>query len=115
MNGEADCLFCRIVAGTLPSQRVYENDAVLAFEDIHPQAPTHVLVIPKIHLATLDDFTPEHRALAGDLLLTAQRIAAERGLPGYRVVMNVKEEGGQVVYHTHLHVLGGRQMKGGLG
>ena len=109
------CLFCRIVAGELPADRVYEDDEVLAFKDIHPQAPFHCLVIPKVHVATLNDFGPQQSALIGNLLLTAKRIAAEHGLPGYRVAMNVNREGGQVVFHAHLHVLGGHPLKGALG
>lgn len=112
---DPDCLFCRIVAGQLPCDRVHEDDEVLAFKDIHPQAPFHCLVIPKIHIATLNDFEPEQGVLIGRLLLTAKRIAAEHGLPGYRVAMNVNREGGQVVFHAHLHVLGGRPLKGALG
>ena len=109
------CLFCRITAGELPADRVYEDDEVLAFKDIHPQAPFHCLIIPKTHVATLNDFSPQHSSLLGHLLLTAKRIAAEHGLPGYRVAMNVNREGGQVVFHVHLHVLGGRPLKGALG
>jgi histidine triad (HIT) family protein len=109
------CLFCRIVAGELPADRVYEDDRILAFKDIHPQAPFHWLVVPRAHVATLNDFTPEQGELVGALLLTAKRIAADHGLPGYRVAMNVNREGGQVVFHAHLHVLGGRPMKGSLG
>jgi len=114
---EADpkCLFCRIVAGELPADRVYEDDEVIAFKDIHPQAPFHCLIIPKAHVATLNDFLPEQAALLGRLLLTAKRIAGEHGLPGYRVAMNVNREGGQVIFHAHLHVLGGRPLKGALG
>jgi histidine triad (HIT) family protein len=109
------CLFCRIAAGELPADRVYEDDEVLAFKDIHPQAPLHCLVIPKTHVATLNDFSPQQSALLGRLLLTAKRIAADHGLPGYRVAMNVNREGGQVVFHAHLHVLGGRPLQGALG
>jgi len=112
---DPDCLFCKIVAGKLPSDRAYEDDSVLAFKDIHPQAPFHWLVIPKVHVATLNDFDSEHAALVGKLLLAAKQLAAGQGLPGYRVAMNVNREGGQVVFHAHLHVLGGRQMKGALG
>ena len=115
MAAGAQCLFCRIVAGELPADRVYEDAEVLAFKDIHPQAPFHCLVIPKTHIATLNDFGPQQSALLGSLLLTAKRIAAEQGLPGYRVAMNVNREGGQVVFHAHLHVLGGRVLKGALG
>ena len=109
------CLFCKIVAGQLPAERLYEDETVLAFKDIHPQAPFHGLIVPKVHVATLNDFTAEQSALVGRLLLTAQRLAAEHGLPGYRVAMNVNREGGQIVFHVHLHVLGGRPLKGALG
>ena len=109
------CLFCKIVAGTLPADRIYEDDEILAFKDIHPQAPFHCLVIPKAHVATLNDFTAPQAELVGRLLLTAKRIAGEHGLPGYRVAMNVNREGGQVVFHAHLHVLGGRPLQGALG
>jgi histidine triad (HIT) family protein len=112
---DPNCLFCKIVAGQLPADRVYEDEQVLAFKDIHPQAPFHCLVIPKAHIATLNDFTSEQRELIGTLLLTAKRVAGEHGLPGYRVAMNVNREGGQVVFHAHLHVLGGRPLKGALG
>lgn len=112
---DPDCLFCKIVAGKVPSDRVYEDDEVLAFKDIHPQAPVHLLVIPKTHFATLNDFDADHAALIGKLLLMAKRLAAERELPGYRVVMNVNREGGQVIFHVHLHVLAGRPLKGTLG
>jgi histidine triad (HIT) family protein len=108
-------LFCRIVAGELPAERVFEDDAILAFKDIHPQAPFHCLVIPKVHVATLNDFGAEQLELVGGLVLTAKRIAAEHGLPGYRIAMNVNREGGQVVFHAHLHVLGGRTLQGALG
>jgi histidine triad (HIT) family protein len=114
-SADPNCLFCKIVAGQIPADRVYEDDAILAFKDIHPQAPVHVLVIPKIHLATLNDCTPAHNELLGSLLLTAKRLAAQLGLPGYRVAMNVNKEGGQVIFHAHLHMLGGRPMKGALG
>lgn len=112
---DKNCLFCKIVAGDVPASRVYEDDAVLAFKDIHPQAPFHCLVIPKAHMATLNDFTEQQAALIGSLLLTAKRIAADHQLPGYRVAMNVNREGGQVVFHAHLHVLGGRPLQGALG
>ena len=115
MSADADCLFCKILRGEVPAERVYEDEHVLAFKDIHPQAPFHWLVIPKTHLATLNDFDAGRQSLAGALLLAAQRVAAEHGLPGYRVAMNVNREGGQVIFHAHLHVLGGRPMKGSLG
>jgi histidine triad (HIT) family protein len=109
------CLFCKIVAGEIPADRLYEDDETLAFKDIHPQAPFHGLVIPKVHVATLNDFTAQQGALIGGLLLVAKRIAGEHKLPGYRVAMNVNREGGQVVFHVHLHVLGGRPLTGALG
>jgi histidine triad (HIT) family protein len=112
---DPNCLFCKIVAGTIPSQSVFESDALFAFKDIHPQAPFHCLVIPKRHFATLNDFMEQDGALAGELLLAAKRIAKENGLAGYRVAMNVGREGGQVVFHAHLHVLGGRPLAGALG
>ena len=112
---DANCLFCRIVAKELPAAVLYEDDDILAFKDIHPQAPFHGLVIPKAHVATLNDFDAPQAALVGRLLLTAQRLATEHGLPGYRVAMNVNREGGQVVFHAHLHVLGGRPLQGALG
>ena len=112
---DKNCLFCKIVAGELDADKVYEDEHLLAFKDIHPQAPFHCLVIPKAHIATLDDFTAEQSGLIGSMLLIAKRVTAEHGLPGYRVAMNVNREGGQVVFHAHLHVLGGRPLKGALG
>ena len=108
---DPDCIFCRIVAGELGCDRLYEDEAVLAFRDIHPKAPVHGLVIPKRHVATLDDFGDGDEALLGRLMLVARRIAAEHALEGYRVAMNVGGLGGQIVFHAHLHILGGRQMK----
>lgn len=114
MSGTNDpsCIFCKIVAGELPGEKLYEDAEVLAFKDIHAKAPVHGLVIPKRHVPTLDDFEHEDAVLLGKLMLVAKRIAAENRLPGYRVVMNVNREGGQEVYHAHLHILGGRQMSG---
>lgn len=114
-QSDPDCLFCKIVAGDTPSEKLYEDDDVVAFRDVSPQAPFHALVVPRAHLATLDAFEPRHTELAGRLLLTASTLATEHELPGYRVAMNVNSEGGQVVFHAHLHVLGGRQMRGQLG
>ena len=107
-----DCIFCRIVEGELDCDKLYEDDSVLAFRDLYPKAPVHGLVIPKRHIATLDEFDSEHSELLGQLMLVAKRIAADYGLEGYRVAMNVNELGGQVVFHAHLHILGGRQMTG---
>ena len=106
-----DCLFCKIVAGDIPARKLYEDDQVLAFHDIGPQAPVHFLVIPKKHIATLNDLGEDDEALAGHILFTAQRLAREQGCEnGFRVVMNCNEQGGQTVYHIHMHVLGQRQM-----
>ena len=106
-----DCLFCKIVAGEIPARKLYEDDQVFAFHDIGPQAPAHFLVIPKKHIATLNDLTEADKALAGHILFTAQHLAKEHGCEeGFRVVMNCNELGGQTVYHIHMHVLGQRQM-----
>ena len=107
-----DCLFCRIVGGTIPADRVHEDDAVLAFRDINPQAPTHVLVIPKRHIASAADLGTGDAELLGRLWETVARIARSEGLDkGWRVVTNVGRDGGQSVDHLHLHLLGGRAMK----
>ncbi|UVE17370.1 histidine triad nucleotide-binding protein [Pseudomonas sp. LS44] len=106
-----DCLFCKIVAGEIPARKFYEDDQVIAFHDIGAQAPVHFLVIPKKHIATLNDLDEGDQALAGLLLLTAQRLANQQGCDdGFRLVMNCKALGGQTVYHVHMHVLGQRQM-----
>lgn len=115
MSFDPDCLFCKIVAGEIPCERLYEDDEILAFRDINPQAPFHALLIPKIHLATLNDLEPEHARMVGRLFLVARLLAEEHDLPGYRVVINTNPEGGQVIYHVHMHLLGGRQMRAGLG
>ena len=106
-----DCLFCKIAAGEIPARKLYEDDQVVAFHDIGPQAPVHFLIIPKQHIATLTDLSEEDRLLAGHMLFIAQRLAREQGCEeGFRVVMNCNEQGGQTVYHIHMHVLGQRQM-----
>lgn len=106
------CLFCRIVAREIPATLVHEDDHVVAFEDIHPQAPTHVLIVPKAHVATLNDLSSQHDALVGHLVRTAAAIARARGLSddGYRTVFNCNAAAGQTVFHLHLHLLGGRTM-----
>jgi len=106
-----DCIFCKIAAGTIPSKKVREDDRIFAFHDIDPKAPTHILVIPKKHLASLAHAEPEDEALLGRLLSTAADIAREQGLgKGYRVVISTGPEGGQTVDHLHVHLMGGRQM-----
>jgi histidine triad (HIT) family protein len=108
----ADCLFCKMVSGVIQPDKVYEDADVLAFRDIKPQAPVHVLIIPKRHITTLNDMTDADTALAGKLFLTAQKVAAQLGVAdaGYRVVNNCNLAGGQAVWHLHVHLLGGRQM-----
>ena len=107
----SNCLFCRIVAGEIPAQRLYEDDEVLAFADIHPQAPVHLLVIPKRHLASMADAAIEDVPLLGKLMVSATKVAADHGLVnGFRVVVNSGDDGGQTVHHLHLHLMGGRQM-----
>jgi len=106
-----NCLFCKIVAGEIPSEKGFEDELCVAFNDISPQAPTHILVIPREHFASLDEAQENHRETLGHLLLTAARIAREKGFAedGYRVVINTNEAGGQTVFHLHVHLLGGRQ------
>ncbi len=106
------CLFCKIVRREIPASIVYEDDRVLAFSDINPQAPTHVLVIPKRHIDTLNDLTPDDDQIVGELARRAAAIAAERGIAasGYRTVFNTNRDAGQTVSHIHLHLLGGRSM-----
>lgn len=106
------CLFCRIAAGDIPASKVYEDDSLLAFNDINPRAPMHVLVIPKRHVATANDLSPEHDALVGSMVRRAAAIAKERGFDGsgFRTVINCNAQAGQSVFHLHLHVLGGRPM-----
>lgn len=108
-----DCLFCRIVSGDQDADVVAEDDDWLAFRDINPQAPTHVLVIPKRHVGSVDELDDADRDLAGELLLAARRIAREEGVAdeGYRLVTNTGRRAGQSVFHLHVHVLGGRSMK----
>lgn len=108
-----DCLFCKMVAGDISPDTVYEDDEVLAFRDINPQAPTHVLVVPKRHISTINDLNADDAELVGKLYLAAQQVAAKDGIAedGYRTVMNCNAGAGQSVFHIHLHVLGGRPMR----
>jgi len=108
----SDCLFCKIAGGKIPAKLVHQDQDTVAFEDINPQAPLHVLVIPRQHVATMNDLGPEHDQLMGKLYRVAATIAKERGFAesGWRAVMNANRQGGQLVFHVHLHVLGGRQM-----
>ena len=107
----SDCLFCKIVEGEIPSTKVYEDDMILAFRDLEPQAPEHVLVIPKKHIASLDDVTEEDQEILGYLMCKIKDIAADLGIEnGYRVVNNCGEDGLQTVQHLHFHLLGKRKM-----
>jgi histidine triad (HIT) family protein len=108
VSAESSCLFCRIVRGEIPATKVYEDADVLAFRDIHPVAPVHVLMIPKIHIATLYDADERHQAVLGRLLVLAGKVARDEGATeGFRSIVNTGRVGGQEVYHVHLHVIGG--------
>jgi histidine triad (HIT) family protein len=106
----SDCLFCKIIAGNVPAGIVYQDDAVVAFKDINPQAPLHVLIVPRRHIATLNDVTPQDDALVGSMFRAAAALAREHGYDtrGYRTVFNTNREAGQTVFHIHLHLLAGR-------
>ena len=108
----SDCLFCRIINGEIPAAIVYEDERVLAFNDINPQAPTHVLVIPKRHVASLNDLAEGDDAMVGELVRRAASIAAGRGIAagGFRTVFNTNRDAGQTVFHVHLHLIGGRSL-----
>ena len=107
-----ECLFCNMVSGAIPCDKVYENEYVLAFRDIDPKAPTHILIIPKKHIKTLNEINENDQDLLGELLLTAKKITKDEGIDtsGYRTVFNCNSDGGQTVFHIHMHLLGGRQM-----
>ena len=112
-----DCVFCQIVAGKIASDLVYQDEEVVAFHDIHPQAPVHLLVIPKKHITSLAQLTEEEKPLVGHMVNIANQLAKREGISekGYRLVINCGQQGGQLVPHLHLHVLGGRQLSGQLG
>jgi len=109
----SDCLFCKIAEKKIPAKIIYEDDRAVAFEDITPQAPVHTLVIPKKHIATILEVTPEDHGLVGHLFKVAATIAKEKGIAekGFRLVMNTNADSGQTVFHIHLHILGGRSMR----
>ncbi len=116
MENMEDCIFCRIAAGTVPCKKVYEDDRVLAFEDIQPMAPIHVVLIPRRHIATLMDADAEGMADLQAMMVAARAVARlkEVDARGFRLVINCNEEGGQVVFHLHMHLLGGRKLRDGL-
>ena len=104
----SDCIFCKIIAGEIPSRKVYEDEDVYAFHDIHPFARVHFMIIPKLHIASLADAAPEHQALLGKILLLAPKLAKEQGLDsGFKTLINTGHGGGQEVFHLHVHVFGG--------
>lgn len=107
----SDCLFCKIIAGEIPSTKVYEDESVLAFRDISPQAPVHILIIPKVHIASVAEITGENSKYAALCLEAAAKVAKAEGLDsGFRIISNVGEDGGQTVGHLHFHLLGGKKL-----
>ena len=107
-----DCLFCKIVSKEIPADIVYEDDKVLAFRDVNPQAPIHILIVPHKHISTINDANTDNQELLGYMILVAAQIAKDNGVEesGYRLVMNCNAQGGQTVFHIHLHILAGRQL-----
>jgi len=107
-----DCLFCKMIAGEIPCDIVYENESVFAFRDIDPKAPTHILLIPRKHIRSINELCEPVKNLAGELLLTAKKIAKDEGIDesGFRTIFNTNSDGGQTVFHIHMHILGGRKM-----
>ena len=106
-----DCIFCKIASGEIPSNKAYEDDQIVAFYDLDPQAPTHILLIPKQHIASAAEITPENCGIVGHIYAVAAKLAKELGLDnGFRIVNNCGEDGGQTVHHIHFHLLGGRSM-----
>jgi histidine triad (HIT) family protein len=112
-----ECIFCRIVAGEIPGDIVYQDEELIAFRDIHPQAPTHILIIPKSHIASMTELTSKHQALMGRLILLAKELAEKEGISagGYRLSVSTGDDGGQFVPHIHFHLLGGRKLDDMLG
>ena len=108
-----DCVFCKIIAGEIPSTRVYQDESVTAFRDIHPAAPTHILIVPNRHLASINDLQPQDETLVGHLFSVARRLAEQEQIDqtGYRLIINTGPDSGQVVFHLHLHLIGGQRMR----
>jgi histidine triad (HIT) family protein len=111
------CIFCRIIAGEIPGEFVYEDGEMVAFRDIHPVASTHILLVPRVHIGSVQDLLPEHEGLVGRMVLRARALAEEEGIAdsGYRLVVNSGPDGGQVVPHLHLHLVGGRRLSDDIG
>jgi len=112
-----DCIFCKIVEGSIPCSKVYEDEKVLAFDDIHPMAPVHVVIIPKEHIATILEVSEDRMAVMDAMISAAREVSRKKGIDqsGFRVVINCNEDGGQVIFHLHMHVLGGKKLQDGLG
>ncbi len=106
----ADCIFCKIIAGAIPAKKIYEDDDVIAFNDIKPMAKVHFLIVPKLHVETLKDCDEAHQMLLGKLLLLVPKLAGEQGLQGFKTLINTGREGGQEVFHLHAHVFGGEKV-----
>jgi len=102
----ADCIFCKIVSGAIPSKKIYEDEDVIAFNDIKPAAKVHFMIVPKLHVDSLKECDASHRALLGNMLLLAPKLAAEQGLRGFKTLINTGREGGQEVFHLHIHIIG---------
>ena len=102
-----DCVFCKIIDGSIPAKRIYEDDDVIAFHDINPSARVHFLIVPKLHIESLASCEVQHQALLGKMLLLAPKLAKEQGLAGFKTLINTGKDGGQLVFHIHVHVLGG--------
>ncbi len=113
----SDCIFCKIIAGEIPSTKLYDDEAVMAFRDINPVAPTHVLIIPKKHIPSMNEMTAEDEPVVGRLFSVANQLAKEEGVAenGYRLIINTGAHAGQVVFHLHLHLIGGRRMRHPMG
>lgn len=112
-----DCIFCKIVEGSIPCSKVYEDEKVLAFDDIHPMSPVHVVIIPKEHIATILEVSEDRMAVMDAMISAAREVSRKKGIDqsGFRVVINCNEDGGQVIFHLHMHVLGGKKLQDGLG
>ena len=108
-----NCLFCKIINGEITATKIYENEHIIAFNDINPKAPVHILVIPKKHIRSINELNSSDINLAGEIILAAKKIAKDQGVDskGFRVVFNTNDDGGQTVYHIHMHIMGGRQMQ----
>ncbi|HNB53244.1 MAG TPA: histidine triad nucleotide-binding protein [Anaerolineales bacterium] len=113
----SDCIFCKILAGEIPGDKLYADELVTAFRDIHPAAPTHILIVPNKHIASINEMSPEDEPITGRMMTVAQKLAAQEGIAeeGYRLIVNTGPHGGQVVYHLHLHLLGGQKMRHPMG